>query len=397
MLSSLTATEVAFLQIAVLQAVAALVWGLAAWLIGAERAAMGHWAAYAGLSSLTWFVLASNLQSPPLLGVLAGVCSALALRRGIQLFFRRPPGWTVPLVLLTAVTLAGALGTDARWRPLQATVNFGALACLFALMASDLQRYAAREHQSRWSWFLAAPLLLGAVGFGSRALRALFWPDSVLDEMSVHSALNVGSALSYIVLVLLMHATLMALLVTRLVRDLRRLARRDGLTGLLNRRAMHELLDRHAGQRRRAADRFSVLMIDVDHFKAVNDRHGHATGDRALAHIARLMTQLLRGEDRLGRLGGEEFAVLLPASDLTRALAEAERLRLGVAAAPLLDDALSLALTVSIGVAEWAGPSEDPLRLLARADAALYRAKRDGRNRVESADAVAVAVRPAIA
>jgi len=187
--------------------------------------------------------------------------------------------------------------------------------------------------------------------------------------------------------VLLMHGTLMTLVVARLVNDLQRLARRDGLTGLLNRRAMHDLLDAQAALRRRADDRFSVLMIDVDHFKAVNDRHGHATGDRALAHIARLMTQALRAEDRLGRLGGEEFLVLLPGADRRSALAQAERLRLSVRAAPMhdADVGVDVALTISIGVAEWAGADEDGSRLLARADQALYRAKGLGRDRVEAA------------
>jgi diguanylate cyclase (GGDEF)-like protein len=163
---------------------------------------------------------------------------------------------------------------------------------------------------------------------------------------------------------------------------------------------MHDLLDAQAALRRRADDRFCVLMIDVDHFKAVNDRHGHATGDRALAHISRLMTQALRAEDRLGRLGGEEFLVLLPGADQRRALAEAERLRLDVRATPLrdADTDVVVALTVSIGVAEWAGAGEDASRLLARADRALYRAKHLGRDRVEAAeepDAAVLATRPA--
>jgi diguanylate cyclase (GGDEF)-like protein len=128
-------------------------------------------------------------------------------------------------------------------------------------------------------------------------------------------------------------------------------------------------------------------MIDVDHFKSVNDRHGHETGDRALAHIARLMTQTLRTQDRVGRFGGEEFIALLPAADLRRALAEAESLRTSVRAQPLALGAQPLPLSISIGVAEWAGPAEDMSRLLARADAALYRAKRLGRDRVEAADA----------
>jgi diguanylate cyclase (GGDEF)-like protein len=394
MLSSMTATEVAFLQVAVLQAVAAMVWGLGAWFVAAERPALLHWATYALLSAATWFLLALHLQSPPLLAVLIGVCSAIALRRGIRLFIGRPLSWTTPALLLVLVLAAGALGDDPAWRPLQAAVNFGVLAALYLAMALDLRRHARDDLHWRVPLALSLPLLLGAAGFGSRALRALLWPQSVQTEMNVHSALNVGSAISYIVLVLLMHATLMALVVARLLGQLQNLARRDPLTGLFNRRAMHALLDQHVRRRRRAADTFSLLMIDVDHFKEVNDRHGHETGDRALAHIARLLTQALRPLDRLARFGGEEFVVLLATSNLAAALAQAEALRLAVQRAPLVHGALRVPLSVSIGVAEWAVPAEDPSRLLVRADDALYRAKRLGRNRVEAAAAAPAAAEP---
>jgi diguanylate cyclase (GGDEF)-like protein len=385
MLSTLTATEMAFLQIAVMQAVAALLWGLGAWLARAERSALAHWSAYAALSAITWTLLALYYQAPPLLLVLIGVCAVIALRRGIRLFIGRPMGWATPALMLALVMAGGALGEDPGWRPLQAVINFGVLATLYLATALDLRRHARDDLQWRVPVLLSLPLLLGAAAFGSRALRALLAPESLASEMNVHSALNVGSALGYIVLVLLLHATLTALVVARLLGQLRQLARRDPLTGLLNRRALLAALDELVRRRRRAADTFCVLMIDVDHFKAVNDRHGHEAGDRALTHIARLMTQALRAQDRLGRFGGEEFAVLLPSADLAQALAVAEALRLGVQRSPLLHGTLTVPLSVSIGVAQWSGPAEDPTRLLARSDAALYRAKRLGRDRVEAA------------
>ena len=388
MLSALTATEMAYLQIAAVQAVAALLWGLGAWLGRAERAALIHWSIYAALSAVTWTLLALYLRAPPLLAVLTGVCGVIALRRGIRLYIGRPLGGGAPALMLALVLAAGLLGDDAAWRPLQATVNFSVLCVLYLGTAWDVRRHARDDLHWRFPLVLALPPLLGGLAFGGRALRALLMPESVLAEMSVHSALNVGSALSYIVLVLLLHASLTALVVLRLLGQLRQLARRDPLTGLLNRRAMHAALDQHARQRRRAADAFSVLMIDVDHFKAVNDQYGHETGDRALAHIARLMTQTLQAQDRVGRFGGEEFVVLLPAAGLARACREAETLRQRVRGQPLLLGEQPLRLSISIGVAEWTGPSEDLARLLARADAALYRAKGRGRDCVEAAAAV---------
>ena len=361
MLSALTATEMAFLQIAVLQAVAALLWGLGAWLAQAERAALAHWSAYAGLSAVTWTLLSLHFRSPPVLVVLIGVCSVIALRRGIRLYIGRPLGWATPALMVALVLAGGALAQQANWRALQAVINFGVLAALYLATAFDLRRHALEDLHWRFPLALSLPLLLGGVAFGGRALRAALAPESVATEMNVHSALNVGSALAYIVLVLLMHATLMALVVARLLGRLQQLARRDALTGLLNRRAMHAALDQHARQRRRAADTFSVLMIDIDHFKDVNDRHGHEAGDHALMHISRLMAQALRTQDRLARFGGEEFLVLLPASNLARALAEAESLRLQVRSQPLELGELSVPLSVSIGVAEWAGAERGPV------------------------------------
>jgi diguanylate cyclase (GGDEF)-like protein len=201
----------------------------------------------------------------------------------------------------------------------------------------------------------------------------------------VHSTLNVGSALGYVVLVLSLHAMLMALVGARLGRALVRLSRHDGLTGLLNRRAMLEVLDAQLARSLRNGEPFCVLMIDVDHFKAVNDRAGHAAGDMALKHLSALLRSHMREVDRVARFGGEEFVVLLPGVDAGTALPLAERLRELVASAPLTHGAESFALSISIGLAQWAGAQEAPARLLVRADAALYEAKQHGRDRVASA------------
>ena len=178
------------------------------------------------------------------------------------------------------------------------------------------------------------------------------------------------------------HVSLLALLMSRLVDELRRASRRDALTGLLNRGALDEALadEEHRARRLRAS--FAVMMIDVDHFKAVNDRYGHATGDRALQHVAAVMSAQVRDIDRLGRYGGEEFLMVLPATALMEAAAVAERLRQDVAASFLAGAPSPLRLTVSIGVTEWIGDDQVE-EVLRRADAALYRAKATGRDRVE--------------
>ena len=164
-----------------------------------------------------------------------------------------------------------------------------------------------------------------------------------------------------------------------------RAAECDALTGLQNRRWLDAVLPRFIERHARSGRPLSLALVDVDHFKEVNDRHGHAAGDRALAAVADVLRSGLRQTDRIARYGGEEFAILLPDTDLERGAATCERLRERVAELALRD-AQERALprvTISIGIARWSR-GLDGAGVLAAADAALYRAKRAGRNRCES-------------
>ncbi|GFZ82799.1 diguanylate cyclase [Elstera cyanobacteriorum] len=164
--------------------------------------------------------------------------------------------------------------------------------------------------------------------------------------------------------------------------ELRRLATLDALTGALTRRRFLELFDQELARRNRTNLPLSVLMIDLDHFKLINDRFGHATGDLALTHFSAVCKACLRTHDHLGRMGGEEFAALLPETNIEDAHVVAERLRRSIAAAKIsLTEDEHLTLTVSIGVAECYG-FQPPEAILAAADRALYQAKHAGRNRV---------------
>jgi diguanylate cyclase (GGDEF)-like protein len=157
----------------------------------------------------------------------------------------------------------------------------------------------------------------------------------------------------------------------------------DELTGIANRRGFMEEADRLIRKQAWKNQPVSVLMFDLDHFKSINDRFGHAVGDEALRVFARTATVSLRASDAIGRLGGEEFAAILP-SDLPVALVAAERVRAAFAAAAAEVSGENVAATVSIGVASAAEMPCDLAAVLARADAALYRAKKAGRNRVEA-------------
>ena len=160
------------------------------------------------------------------------------------------------------------------------------------------------------------------------------------------------------------------------------LATIDSLTGLVNRRAFFERTDSARLLAERMRSPIALMMIDIDHFKRLNDRFGHATGDEALCVFAATAQHALRDHDIMGRLGGEEFALVLPGTDLEGALQAAERLRQAVAAAVLPTSGNQYSMTVSIGVVAI-DPDEHINSALARADHALYAAKSAGRDRVE--------------
>lgn len=166
--------------------------------------------------------------------------------------------------------------------------------------------------------------------------------------------------------------------------DLRLRATIDGLTGIANRTHFMDTGDLEVHRARRYSRPLSLVLIDLDHFKQVNDSHGHGAGDRVIREAVRACLGALRSIDRMGRLGGEEFAALLPETGAEGAIVVAERLRSAIEAVRIdLDGGATIAPTASLGVATLS--EADPTRidgLIARADRALYRAKRSGRNRV---------------
>ncbi|EFO81375.1 response regulator [Oscillochloris trichoides DG-6] len=159
------------------------------------------------------------------------------------------------------------------------------------------------------------------------------------------------------------------------------IARTDDLTGLLNRRSIMLILGNEADRVRRYQSQLSILMIDIDHFKQVNDRYGHLMGDQVLRECAGLLRRSIRAIDHLGRYGGEEFLCILPMTSEGAAVDLAERLNRDIAHLRFFaNELVSFNVTISVGVSEMRMDQDTPDRLLARADAALYAAKAKGRN-----------------
>jgi diguanylate cyclase (GGDEF)-like protein len=176
------------------------------------------------------------------------------------------------------------------------------------------------------------------------------------------------------------------------VADLAAQSRTDTLTGLANYRSFREALDQEMERTQRSDQPTSLIMLDIDFFKQVNDTWGHEVGNRALVHLASLMVQTLRKLDIPCRYGGEEFAVILPDTDLAASLPVAERLREAIAATPVPVAGQELALTVSLGLSCYTSKEKQSAEeLIQEADNYLYRAKESGRNRTCHAEIKAVA------
>jgi diguanylate cyclase (GGDEF)-like protein len=382
-MSSLSSTEVAFLMVASQQAIMSLGWLGAAVLLKVSRRALLYWSLHAALSAAAVACLLSAVpaddEAVRAAGNLSIVASLIALQRGVWHFFGRasPWHWHALLMAISAAASLGTLPAQGAWR---VGVVSASLAILCLSTAWDMHAHTRQRLELRWSALLAVPMLAAGLVFAMRALAAVLSPQTIVATLSENLAFHAGAAIVYQIVGLGFQLALVALVVAQFVSQLQNASRQDALTGLLNRRAFDEALDAEVQRSRRMGEAFSVLMIDVDRFKDINDRHGHAAGDRALQHLGTLLAAHMRDIDRVGRYGGEEFVVLLPATMQPEAVITAERLRQKIQALPPRWQDRPLALSVSIGVSQWRGQGDDVPSLLARADAALYRAKQAGRN-----------------
>lgn len=174
-------------------------------------------------------------------------------------------------------------------------------------------------------------------------------------------------------------------------------ATHDSLTGISNRGMVLDTLRREHSRQVRGAGSFGIILLDIDHFKNVNDTYGHQCGDAVLQEVARIMTASVRAYDTVGRYGGEEFLIVVPSTDAASVFGLSERIRHTIAAKPIATGSGEISITVSLGLAVSSGTAPlDPEAMLGTADEALYRAKEGGRNRSEMG-VCEVAPSPAIA
>ena len=348
-------------------------------------------------------VLLSRLLLPEWLSVLFGnplvLCGMLYFDRAIYLFVgKRPvPRW------LPALVVAGVLATPVllAWPISTRSMVFSAVMMLLA-GAPALHVFRHAWHAESTMRAVGLTMLMLSLAHAARAVQAGLMPSEYLDFFQSSLGQSIVVLLAFLALLGSGVGFVMACL-ERTARSMEFLASHDALTGCLNRRSFDPLCNHEVARARRGAQPLALLLLDLDHFKRVNDLHGHHCGDLVLQDFAKRVQARLRSADVFARLGGEEFAVLLPDTDLAGALGVADYLCRAVAGNPVrLPGEQVFSLTVSVGLAMLSpdGPGEDtmqagqrhrhgtaapglsPESLYMRADQALYQAKRQGRNRV---------------
>jgi diguanylate cyclase (GGDEF)-like protein len=357
----------------------ALGWSMAAWLYRGWRAAEGQFAGF-------WLALALGLllYVPALpsghalrnLGDVLIVAGAALQYRGMALYWRRPPhdlaAQTGVLLLVGVIAVSLSQAHGHAWRVAAVCVG---VACALSATAGLVWR-RGRAANPAFGALLAAAYGAMAAVLLLRAAQAL--ASNAATKVSIDAPGRGSLALVILVMFIggLMNLAQVRLVLGRLLQRLTEQAQTDALTGTANRRGLLRALEALHQRAQRGGHGYALLMVDVDHFKAINDRHGHAEGDRVLQRVAQGLREGLRVGDVIARWGGEEFCVLLPRIAASDAHALAERMADRIAA----DD--EPRVTVSIGVAEVQAGLESAEQVLRRADAALYRAKEAGRNRV---------------
>jgi len=303
-----------------------------------------------------------------------------------------------------------AIGFVQRTRPRASMapllIAAAAAALLIAMVSLVMPHHGLRD--ATWLFFGGAMLVISAANVAGslkeaslpeRAIAVMLVLFAAIDFGTASIALGQGAAgegagmmLFRTLLVLLYPLAFVGvglfavfLVAADLAEKMRMLATSDVLTGIYNRRGFQDAAERALRNAQRQQQPLAVVVADIDNFKAINDRHGHDAGDRALRHFATRLERLVRRGDLVGRIGGEEFALLLVNTRARNAVEVVERIRRDIAAMPV-EGATSISMTASFGITDLRPGDISLAALMSRADRALYRSKLEGRDRVTSAE-----------
>ena len=354
-----------------------------------QRDGLSLWAMATGFEAAAWSLGAMRVVIPEVWSVvLANLCLATAQAIKLAAVYQyrglRWPKMQCVLPVLAMLLLLFLLQeSDYRGRMIYGGLVFLAQ---FSMLVYALRADGGSFGGRAW-WLIYGASVAVLPILVARIIFALETTGHLSSQVLNHSPnpMQVVAFVGLITLNLLGSLGFILMGKERAEREIRLLAMSDGLTGILNRRAFMERAEQEMAAALRNRQPLALLMFDIDHFKRINDAHGHVAGDTVLVEISRLISQRLRKQDSFGRYGGEEFCVLLPGTDRDGAWKLAEELRQAVENAPLAVGDASLSLTISIGIgicpAQCVKCKADFASMLNDADRALYQSKAAGRNR----------------
>ena len=355
----------------------------AMWITFAGRfeAGLGPWTGSLIVQGFSWLLVLARNDVPDFVSIAVATaflvyCWSLQVSALLEFHGKTTPRWLLYGPAVIAFLIVVIYVREPRARLAICGLGFGL--AQFVTGAGLLYYRVSAEKRTRL--LLAGSFFVMAAGLFWLAFTAWFEPEAILPTFGPRPAPG-GSLLSFYAVTIASSFAFLLMHKERGDREKHELATTDGLTGVYNRRTFKELAEPILSRARRSRGPVSLLLIDLDHFKRVNDTHGHLSGDEVLAGFAKLTRSCLRKEDLLARYGGEEFVVLLPGTTEPAAIALADRIRTEVADAALCPANDKVRVTVSIGVAGESGEHLATLEmLLGRADEALYAAKARGRN-----------------
>jgi diguanylate cyclase (GGDEF)-like protein len=380
----MTNSQTLLFVVVVQQAFFGLLW-LGAGALRVSRRAAAHWGIAAMAFALAMGLILARDQTSPWWSIFGGnlvmLLASMAARRGVLTFIAGPMRDLEQGLVLGAAALVVGYGVadDSNFVIVVMGASLAQAWCMWRV-AGELAAHLKPEFGRAAIACAVPPAILGILWFARGALAPVI-PRTVAQSVTTDNTANLTLVLASLLLGMVINSSLIALVVARLIRKLQHASDHDLLTGVLNRRGMADRLAAEEGRLRRQSSHYALLSVDLDHFKNINDRYGHAAGDVVLAAVARAFTGAVRSVDSVARTGGEEFSVLLPDADGAGAEQTAQRLKaaLDELSFPAVDPALRV--TASMGLACSTG--DEPLSALQRRlDVALYAAKAEGRNRV---------------
>ena len=347
------------------------------------RDGMGKWTSSLLLQAVVFGLYASQGSWPGYAAVVLSnalfiTCLTLQAAAIREFYDRTTSVWWHLLPTLLVGILFASIIEDFPMRVIVSGAIFGVGMLALAIIAQRLNP----EDRGSARWLLLTGYLLGAATMFARAVVGIVEPHSI-HGLFAPSLFQGTTFLFSFAVILVTSVGFLLLHKERSEEAAQKLALTDPLTGAYNRRTFLELAEKEIARTRRARGSLSLIMLDLDHFKHINDRNGHVAGDEVLKGVVAVVLTCLRKEDLLVRYGGEEFCILLPSVAIDRAALMAERMREAVEQARFPFNGRALPVTISVGVASLSMNGEEGVdKLVNRADEALYSAKKAGRNRV---------------